>query len=631
LAFDSRYDFKIKIPKSRYIIVEANRVSNGGRLGAVLPPILEIGSEMKKARANLTNTGLIAAKLVEVVGADASDGDQGAKAALSNQSISIADALTLAKSINLTVLEQKAQNKGSPIDLKSLASGLIQKSNEKMAALVAEGKTAQAVAQEIAEKTYDIIFGENADLADSGILAHRTFYELGVSAAAARDVSYETIKSINSSTMRTVEEAFRTEANAYRTSATLQEAVALRSTVSSQYSVRFTVCYTDPSSCASSQYTPPPPLSSGGGSSIPVISISLQPSNQTAAAGNATFSVVVGVSNGSQPAFQWQKKENGSVSFVNIPGAMTSSLSLSNLTHSNDNGDQFRVIISAPGGASSVTSSVASLSVANPLPGAPTNFQGAPQPPTANEISLEKGTVNLTWSAPASYGASEIVDYLIEYRVIDSTDWTLVNDGISNNLNANVPDLNSGLAYEFRVIAKNSFGTGAASSVVNVVLSRDLFFKNSVPGRTAGFRDWNQLSNWYVGGYANGSQASRFPGPYDNVYLYEPISGNSGSAPLIANLTVSNQYLAGSESCETPGFNCRWDYPNIIFSLNISVTGVATFKTVDLDPPAFSGGSVGQEEFSTITGNAVFLGSAFQYGIVSGSVTCNTIGMCTSK
>jgi hypothetical protein len=104
-----------------------------------------------------------------------------------------------------------------------------------------------------------------------------------------------------------------------------------------------------------------------GGTTLPAITITSQPSNQTAASGAATFSVTATVTQNATLSYQWQKQESGSGSFTNVGGATSSTLALSGLTNADDNGDVYRVVVSATGGAESVTSSSATLTVSPPV------------------------------------------------------------------------------------------------------------------------------------------------------------------------------------------------------------------------------------------------------------------------
>jgi hypothetical protein len=93
------------------------------------------------------------------------------------------------------------------------------------------------------------------------------------------------------------------------------------------------------------------------------ITVSGQPSNQTAVAGEATFSVTASVNSGSL-TYQWQKKESTGTRWTNVSGATSASLALTGLTNAADNGDQYRVVLGSSSGAKKVTSDAATLTVA---------------------------------------------------------------------------------------------------------------------------------------------------------------------------------------------------------------------------------------------------------------------------
>jgi hypothetical protein len=95
---------------------------------------------------------------------------------------------------------------------------------------------------------------------------------------------------------------------------------------------------------------------------LPVITIGTQPSNQTASSGSSTFSVTASVTQSAILSYQWQKSTNSGSTWTAISGATSASLALSSLTTGN-NSSQYRVVVSATGGASSVTSNAATLTV----------------------------------------------------------------------------------------------------------------------------------------------------------------------------------------------------------------------------------------------------------------------------
>jgi hypothetical protein len=93
------------------------------------------------------------------------------------------------------------------------------------------------------------------------------------------------------------------------------------------------------------------------------ITISSQPSNQTASSGAATFSVTASVSPAGSLSYQWQRQALGTGSYANVSGATSATLSLTGLTNGSNNADNYRVLISASG-AVAVTSNAAALTVA---------------------------------------------------------------------------------------------------------------------------------------------------------------------------------------------------------------------------------------------------------------------------
>lgn len=91
------------------------------------------------------------------------------------------------------------------------------------------------------------------------------------------------------------------------------------------------------------------------------ITISVQPANQDTSAGGATFGATAAVTaGGGTLAYQWQRKLVGTTRFTNVSGATSATLALTGQLAGNT-GDQYRVKITSAGGASEVTSDVATL------------------------------------------------------------------------------------------------------------------------------------------------------------------------------------------------------------------------------------------------------------------------------
>jgi hypothetical protein len=87
----------------------------------------------------------------------------------------------------------------------------------------------------------------------------------------------------------------------------------------------------------------------------PTITISVQPSNQTAVSGAATFSVTASATQNAELLYQWQRQAGGAGSFVNIATGLSATLSLDSLSYAANNGDKYRVVITGGSGGSGGT------------------------------------------------------------------------------------------------------------------------------------------------------------------------------------------------------------------------------------------------------------------------------------
>jgi hypothetical protein len=252
------FSFKTNVPK-KYLRLKIVRLRDNGLFGAVLPP----PTSSTVAKLLIDRTTSIAAKMSEIILEKARAGDQTAVSALASQAISIADVLMVAQSVRRAVDQQLVENVAVGfIDLSLLAVNLVQKSKEKFDALAAEGVLAADAAKKISQSTYNTVFGERGASTPAGVSAYRANPELGASAAAVKEVAYEAIKAAAVESINTVNAAFRTEADAYRTVSTIDDAVAAQQQVQTTYAQVYRRCTVEaPNNCISSTYTPPPPPS----------------------------------------------------------------------------------------------------------------------------------------------------------------------------------------------------------------------------------------------------------------------------------------------------------------------------------------------------------------------------------
>jgi alpha-tubulin suppressor-like RCC1 family protein len=143
-------------------------------------------------------------------------------------------------------------------------------------------------------------------------------------------------------------------------------------------------------------------------------------------------------------------------------------------------GYSFRVSAVNPNGVGSAAIS-GSESVPRGLPGPVESLA---------EVSHSATSVSLTWNAPSDSGGAVVADYLVEYRPYGG-EWSLFNDGASVSTSVTVTGLTRGLAYRFRVSAKNSEGSGPS-----VVLGSTLAPLSIAWGRNFGCGVEASLESW---------------------------------------------------------------------------------------------------------------------------------------
>jgi hypothetical protein len=104
------------------------------------------------------------------------------------------------------------------------------------------------------------------------------------------------------------------------------------------------------------------------------------------------------------------------------------------------------------GGTGPYSDSSASVTP-QPVPNAPTGLTGTPS----------DSQVSLSWSAPASNGAT-ITDYVVQASTTGGASWAVVYDGVSTSTSATITGLTNGTAHIFRVAAVGVSGIGAYST-----------------------------------------------------------------------------------------------------------------------------------------------------------------------
>ena len=152
----------------------------------------------------------------------------------------------------------------------------------------------------------------------------------------------------------------------------------------------------------------------------------------------------------------------------------------------------------------------------------------------------------LTWSTPASNGGLPIIDYLVEVRAVADATWATFADGTSTATSATVTGLTNGVSYLFRITAKSSFGSSAASAESAPVLVLGLPGIASAPVATAGVRaevhlGWTPPTD--TGGVALIDYRIEYRKTTDTVWTSYPHTASPAAGIVINGLATGSSYV----------------------------------------------------------------------------------------
>ena len=213
-------------------------------------------------------------------------------------------------------------------------------------------------------------------------------------------------------------------------------------------------------------------------------------------------------------------------------------------------GTQYQVRVSAVNG----------IGASDYLTGTVTTLATTPSVPRNVAISgISTSSATISWQVPATNGGSAISDYKIEVSSNCST-FTLLADGVSNNLGAQLSSLKPGLTYCVRVTAVNSIGSSETTPVLQV---KTLDNKPSAPTTLAvKTASTSIVLSWSPASVGKGSNVIN--------YLVE-VSSNNGSS-----WSAISKAKSAKTSVSVSGLKSKRTYLFRVIAVNLAGTSAAS-------------------------------------------------------
>ena len=118
---------------------------------------------------------------------------------------------------------------------------------------------------------------------------------------------------------------------------------------------------------------------------------------------------------------------------------------------------QFQVSAVTSAGSSEYSAPV----TASTLAAGPSGITSAPLSPKVGKKAATSRA--LSWKAPVTLNGGSITDYIIQYRVGGTTEWSTFTDSVSTSKSGKITGLTKKLKYQFQVAARTSAGTSPYS------------------------------------------------------------------------------------------------------------------------------------------------------------------------
>ncbi|XP_072021853.1 twitchin-like isoform X7 [Amphiura filiformis] len=132
-------------------------------------------------------------------------------------------------------------------------------------------------------------------------------------------------------------------------------------------------------------------------------------------------------------------------------------------------------------------SAVNQYGVSDPLEGkqvtAKLPFDEPDSPGTPKIEAVDKTSAKVSWEPPENDGGSPVTGYIVEVKDPATGKWNKANNYPVKGTSYEVPNLEEGNEYQFRVVAENEAGPGKPSRASEAVIAKDPILPADAPGR----------------------------------------------------------------------------------------------------------------------------------------------------
>jgi hypothetical protein len=297
----------------------------------------------------------------------------------------------------------------------------------------------------------------------------------------------------------------------------------------------------------------------------PTISISVQPSNQTAVSGAATFAVTASATQSAELLYQWQRQAGGTGGWSNIATGLSATLSLDSLSYAANNGDKYRVVITSGAGGTGGTAVNGWLpAVVVELTPTATLTSGEATLTISAAISIitQPQSVSLTSSTSATFSVSATTPGAgLSYQwqsSPDGTNWTNINSAASTSYTLTGATEAANGGYRYRCIVSSSGYADATSNSATLAVAP--ITVTSQPASQTGSPVAGTTPN-YSASFSSaatspaGAPTLQWEVSTDGGSTYSDLSGQTNSSLTLTGLTNADTGKKYRAKFEKAGWN----------------------------------------------------------------------------